>query len=76
MIDDFAEFCSCVTESVKYPTPETFDQAVKSKHANDWKLAMTEEIHSMSENGAWKLVPLPKWAKTIDSKRVLRLNKD
>lgn len=36
-------------------------------------MAITEEIQSICENGIWKLVPLPKGARTIDYKWILKV---
>lgn len=65
---DVTGFACLIAEVVKYPMPNTFDDAIKSKFANEWKLAITEEIQSMYEDGIWKIVPLPKSARTIDCK--------
>ena len=40
--------------------PTTYREALNSDKANEWLIAMRDEMQSMSENDVWELVDLPK----------------
>ncbi|CAM8998933.1 unnamed protein product [Rhodiola kirilowii] len=70
---NIAEYAINVAEKVKFVVPETYDEAMKSKDSDKWKLAMSEKIESMFNNGTWELVPKAPGAKIIGSKWVFRI---
>ena len=41
------------------PEPGTFDEALSSPHAKEWKLATDSEYQSLLDNDTWDLVELP-----------------
>ena len=53
--------------------PKTFHEAVKSKYARQWRLAMDEEIKSLHENKTWILVPKPAEQKIVDYKWIFKV---
>lgn len=53
-------------ESVEEPS--TFNEAVNSKDADKWIVAMYDEMESLQKNNTWNLVPLPKGEKTVHCK--------
>ena len=53
--------------------PKTYKEAISSEKAENWKMAMAEEMDSLKENQVWKLVPLPPEQKLIKSKWVFKL---
>lgn len=62
-----------VAECIKFKTPNSYEEAFNSDHANNQKLAMVDEIRSMHDHGTWVLVPKPDIARTIDCKRLFKL---
>ena len=54
-----------LTASVDYAytaipcVPNTYDEAVQSKDADKWKVAMDNEIKTLKDNKTWDLTPLP-----------------
>jgi hypothetical protein len=58
--------------------PLTYDNAISSEDAKEWKQAMDEEMEALLSNNTWKLVPLPSGRKAVGSKWVFKtkLNKD
>ncbi|KAL0028095.1 hypothetical protein WJX77_006330 [Trebouxia sp. C0004] len=54
--------------SVKIEEPETFEEAMQSFDAEQWSLAMNEEIASLQANGIWVLVEEPQGVKSIPGK--------
>ncbi|CAM8986036.1 unnamed protein product [Rhodiola kirilowii] len=73
VVNDLAEFALVAARSIETVVPETYKQAMISKNANEWKIAMTEEIESMHANDTWKLIPKPENARTIDCKWIFKL---
>lgn len=48
--------------------PTTWQEAIKSKNAIEWKKAMDKEMNSLEENQTWKLVEKPSVCEIVDSK--------
>ncbi|RVX15039.1 Retrovirus-related Pol polyprotein from transposon TNT 1-94 [Vitis vinifera] len=48
--------------------PTTYREALSSDKANEWLIAMRDEMQSMSDNDVWELVDLPKGYKPIGCK--------
>ncbi|RVW21621.1 Retrovirus-related Pol polyprotein from transposon TNT 1-94 [Vitis vinifera] len=48
--------------------PTTYCEALSSDKANEWLIAMRDEMQSMSDNDVWELVDLPKGYKPIGCK--------
>lgn len=67
------KFSFLIAEHVKFPTLDTFEEAIRSKFVDKWKSPMADEIQSMSENNTWKLVLVPQGAKAIESKWVFKI---
>jgi hypothetical protein len=57
-------------------TPSTFKEAVTSKQAKLWKLAMDDEYNSLMKNKTWTLVAKPKDRKIVRSKWTFRIKKN
>ena len=61
------------------PTPDTYDQAIKSRQSERWKQSMTQEITDLMKNDTWELVKRNEVKqKVAKSKWVykIKLNKD
>ncbi|CAM8957332.1 unnamed protein product [Rhodiola kirilowii] len=71
--DKMIHYALLAVESVKFTVPETYEQALHDKHANEWVKAMHEEIQSMYENKTWTLVPKPANVKTVTCKWIYRI---
>ena len=56
--------------------PTTYCEALSSDKANEWLIAMRDEMQSMSDNDVWELVDLPKGYKPIGCKWVFKTKKD
>jgi transposase InsO family protein len=52
--------------------PKSYEEAMNSKCANEWKQAMNEELKSIIENDTWELTELPKGRKAIGSKWIFK----
>ncbi|KAL0411003.1 UNVERIFIED_CONTAM: Retrovirus-related Pol polyprotein from transposon TNT 1-94 [Sesamum latifolium] len=61
--------------SVDIDEPTTYEEAVTSPKANEWIIAMKEEMSSMAKNNVWELVDLPARRKTIENKWVLKVKR-
>ena len=59
--------------SAIHSIPSTYQEAIASEHAPQWKAAMDAEISTLQENKTWDVIPLPsdrtetknKWVYTI-----------
>ncbi|CAM8990208.1 unnamed protein product [Rhodiola kirilowii] len=71
--DKMIHYALLAAESVKFAVPETYEQALHDKNANEWIKAMHEEIQSMYENKTWTLVPKPSNVKTVACKWIYRI---
>ena len=56
--------------------PTTYREALSSDKANEWLIAMRDEMQSMSDNDVWELVDLPKRYKPIGCKWVFKTKRD
>jgi len=52
--------------------PESVEDALNGTEADQWRLAIDDELNSMTENEAWEIVDRPENAKVISSKLILR----
>ena len=52
--------------------PTTFQEAIGSSQAEQWTMAMVEELQSLEKNQTWKLVRLPKGKKKIGCKWIFK----
>ena len=50
--------------------PQTYEEAMSSEHAAEWKIAMKSEFDSLMENGTWELKSIPEGYKSINGKWV------
>jgi hypothetical protein len=60
-------------------TPQTYKQAMASKYAEQWKVALQEEFNSLHENNTWSLIDrssVPAGKKIIPSKWVFKIKTD
>jgi hypothetical protein len=71
---DYRENAEIVIE--KERDPLTFKEAISSKAADKWKMAMDSEMASISENKTWELVSLPPGKSVIGSKWVFKQKED
>ena len=67
------KYAFLIAEVISVPTPELFEHAINSKHYNEWKHAMNEEIESMKVNNTWTIVPKPKNVRLIGNKWVYKV---
>ena len=56
--------------------PKTYKEAVTGAHSEEWKLAIKEELNSLTENQTWEVVETPRNRKSVGSKWVFRIKKD
>jgi transposase InsO family protein len=56
--------------------PDTITEAMDSPQAEEWKLAMTEEMASLMKNGTWKLVDCPLGVTPVPVKWVFKVKRD
>ncbi len=56
--------------------PSTLKEALASPQADQWKLAMEEEMKSLEQNETWTLTSLPKGRQTIQNRWVFKLKLD
>jgi transposase InsO family protein len=56
--------------------PDSYEEAMRSPQANQWKIAMDEEIASLHRNGTWTLEDLPTGIKPIPVKWVYKIKRD
>ncbi|GAX82770.1 hypothetical protein CEUSTIGMA_g10196.t1 [Chlamydomonas eustigma] len=56
--------------------PDTMTEAMDSPQAEEWRLAMTEEMASLMKNGTWKLVDCPLGVTPVPVKWVFKVKRD
>lgn len=61
---------------IKINDPQSYDEAIKSEQADEWEVAMKEELEAMKVNGTWELTELPPHKTAIGSKWVFKTKKD
>ena len=70
---DVERACVAVT---KEDEPTTYKQAVQGPDSKQWEQAMREEMESITNNGTWRLVDLPKDRKAVGCKWIFRIKRD
>ena len=63
----------CAYTVQKIPEPGTFDEALSSSHAKDWKLATDSEYQSLIDNDTLDLVELPEGRTAVGCKWVFKV---
>jgi hypothetical protein len=53
--------------------PRNYKDALKSKDADKWKLAIQNEVDSLTEKGVWKIVDRPRDRKAIGYKWIFKI---
>ena len=53
--------------------PKTFDEALRTSEAEQWKEAANEEMKALETMNTWKLVPLPEGKKPVGCKWVFKV---
>lgn len=63
---------------LEIPEPRSYEEAMKSEQADEWRKAMQLEIDALTKNGTWTLTARPEDRKTVKSKWVfkVKLNAD
>ena len=56
--------------------PQTYEQAIHSPNAEQWKAAMDEEMASLQENNTWSLEERPVGVQPVEVKWVFKIKKD
>jgi len=56
--------------------PNTFEEAMQSPQAQQWKEACNAEYQCLIDNTTWKLMPLPRGASLVKGKWVFDIKKD
>ena len=56
--------------------PKHYGEAVKSKHHQEWKIAMTEELDALKAKNVWTVVVPPKDAHDLHNKWVYKTKTD
>jgi len=57
---------------VEYDEPSSYEEAITTEDADDWKRAIDEELQVHELNGTWTFENLPEGRKTIGSKCVFK----
>src|SRR6266403_2270918 len=65
-----------INEAAEYQDPLTFQEAMRSSFANDWRDACQYEIDALAKNGTWMLTDLPVGQKAVRSKWVFKRKAD
>lgn len=47
---------TCMMSSMDEDIPKNYEDAIKSKNCENWRIAMNEEIKSLLENNTWILI--------------------
>ena len=68
------EHRACIMQEI--PEPVSFDEALKSPHAKDWKLATDAEYQSLVDNDTWDLVEPPEGRAVVGCKWVFKVKYD
>src|SRR6218665_3255243 len=56
--------------------PRSYKEAASGKQAEQWRIAMDEEIESLKQNGTWILTELPENKTVIGRKWVYKVKMD
>nr|GEV48213.1 putative polyprotein [Tanacetum cinerariifolium] len=62
---DYVVYALAVGDDIGSDDPKTYKEAMASKDAENWIIAMNEEIQSLEKNKTWDLVTLPKGVKPV-----------
>lgn len=65
-------YALCVAEDVEHSEPASYREAIQSKEADKWMLAMVEEIESLLKNGTWILVETVEGRKVVSCKWIFK----
>jgi len=57
---------------IEYDELSSYEEAVTTEDADDWKRAIDEELQAHELNGTWTFKDLPEGRKTIGSKWVFK----
>ncbi len=71
-----SEWYKVILAQVEYREPTTYEEALASEDAEEWRRAMDEEIASLHANGTWTLEELPDGIKPIPVKWVFKIKRD
>ena len=63
-------------QATELDEPQTYEEALRSPDASQWRLAMDEEIASLQANGTWDLEEPPHGVKPIPVKWVFKIKRD
>nr|GFB17973.1 retrovirus-related Pol polyprotein from transposon TNT 1-94 [Tanacetum cinerariifolium] len=69
---DYVAYALAVGDDIRSDDSKTYKEAVASKDAENWIIAMNEEMQSFEKNKTWDLVTLPKGVKPVGCKWVLK----
>ncbi|CAI5723653.1 unnamed protein product [Peronospora farinosa] len=65
-----------VVNAIIAQDPKNYGEAIKSKHHQEWKIAMTEELDALKANDVWTVVAPPKNAHVLHNKWVYKTKTD
>ncbi len=65
-----------INKAAKYQDPLTFQEAMRSSFADDWRDVCQYEIDALAKNGTWMLTDLPVGRKAVRSKWVFKRKAD
>ncbi|GAX85043.1 hypothetical protein CEUSTIGMA_g12463.t1 [Chlamydomonas eustigma] len=71
-----SEWWRATTGLLAVEEPDTITEAMDSPQAEEWRLAMTEEMASLMKNGTWKLVDCPLGVTPVPVKWVFKVKRD
>jgi hypothetical protein len=64
------------TEIIEQDEPQSYEAAMNSPFAQEWKVAMKNEIDSLTKMGTWELVEKPTDRNTIKGKWVFKIKRN
>jgi len=71
-----AAYALYATEEINSNEPATYQEAINHPEAENWLLAMKEEMESLYKNQTWKLVELPKGRHVVGCKWIFKRKPD
>nr|GFB12057.1 retrovirus-related Pol polyprotein from transposon TNT 1-94 [Tanacetum cinerariifolium] len=69
---DYVAYALEIGDDIGSDDPKTYKEVVASKDAENWIIAMNEEMQSLKKSKTWDLVTLPKGVKPVGCKWVLK----
>ena len=69
---DSISFALATREYIETEEIQSYNEAVASKEATNWLMAMNEEMKSLEKNETWDLVPLYKGGKPVGCKLIFK----